>query len=117
MANPQPEDQGIHINVDEVCEKLHVPKEVYLRIVRKSFETTTKDIQDLSAAIFADDYAIMAAVAHRLKGTYGNLRIMDLSVLAQQMNELAKSKQGKEKIAAFLEQFKICFAQVQKIFA
>lgn|SRR3989338_368105 len=100
----------------QVSRILHIPQEVYERIVRNSFTPTQQDIINLETAISKDDYKTMHAIAHRLKGTYSNLRVDVLATAAKQMNEVAITGQGKEEIAGLLGNFKKEFEELKKLF-
>lgn len=112
----QNQDVPTTINKAEISEKLCIPQQVYERIVRNSFEPTQQDIKDIEAALVKEDYESVHRIAHRLKGTCGNLRLTILFTIAQEMNDLAKSNPDRQRISQLLNQFRVNFEQIRKSF-
>ena len=104
------------IDKTQISQILHIPQEVYERIVKNSFVPTQQDIFNFEKAMTQDDYKTMHAIAHRLKGTYSNLRIETLSVIAKEINEIVLTGQGKEKVLILFNDFKSKFEQIKKLF-
>ena len=112
----QNQDTPMVINKTDISEKLRIPQQVYERIVRNSFEPTQQDMKDIDGALAKEDYETVHRIAHRLKGTYGNLRLTILSAIAQEMNDISKSNPNKERIVQLLNQFRVNFEQMKKSF-
>ena len=51
----------------------------------------------------------MKAIAHRLKGSYANLRLTDISTAAHEIDELAQSQGDIERIKGNLTRLKAAF--------
>ncbi len=105
-------NDSFSIDLDQNSASLSIPKDIYLRILRKAIEQTRKDISDLEAALSADDIATVQSISHRLKGDYANMRILTLSAIAKQINDMSKEKKDKEALTALLNDFKSDFQQV-----
>ncbi len=112
----QNQDTPTVINKAEISEKLRIPQQVYERIVRNSFEPTYQDMKEIEGALVKEDYETVHRIAHRLKGTCGNLRLTILFAIAQEMNDIAKSNPNKERIVQLLNQFRVNFEQMKKSF-
>jgi len=103
-----------------VCENsraLHIPAQVYLKIVETSFEEGHPDILTLERSIDTADYDSIKKIAHRLKGVYSNLKLEDVSTPAQSIDELAKSEGDIAKIKEDYIQLKNAFEGLVKIFS
>ncbi|MCA9407136.1 MAG: Hpt domain-containing protein [Candidatus Omnitrophica bacterium] len=76
--------------------------DVYIRILKTSIPQIKEDLIKLPSAIENEDFTSIAAIAHRIKGTYRNLLLNDIADLAQKIDEAAKSndKQLITRIAA-----------------
>lgn len=116
MNVPQNPNSLLPIDKAQISANLHIPQDIFERIVKNSFTPTEKDIVDLTAAVASGDYDTIHRIAHRLKGTYSNLRINPLAELAKQMNDLSQAKQNKEQIGQLLAQFKSLFEELKKAF-
>jgi len=108
------------MNLDEIVKKnsqeLHIPPETYSKIITISFPQSEQDINELESAIKNTDYDVIKSMAHRLKGVYANLRITEISVPAEEIDELAKVKGDIEKIKDFFNQLNKKFKEVQEMF-
>lgn len=93
---------------------LHISADIYLRILEKAVEQTKNDIADLEKAIPVDDFEKIRAIAHRLKGDYDNMRISALSLLAKEMNEIAKTIKDKERLSGLVREFSTLFDQLKE---
>ena len=103
----------------QISQTLHIPLEVFERIVRNSFPPTERDINDLEVAVLQSDFTKIHQIAHRLKGTYSNLRIGALSSIAEKINDISKTTQNQEGIAqitALLKNFKTNLVEIKKLF-
>jgi len=111
-------DQNVPLTVDkaDICDKLRIPQEIFERIVRNAFVPTDKDISDLLKAVDSDDFDTIHKIAHRLKGTYSNLRIPQLAQIAHQINDLSLQRKDKASIIQLLGQFKFYYEQLKKFF-
>jgi len=103
----------VQFDIKAISGKLHIPPEVYERIIRNSLVTTQKDLDDLKAAMAEDNYKEMQAIAHRLKGIYSNLRVEELHAAAEQMEAAAKTGKKKNDFIRFFEEFGAHFAELK----
>jgi HPt (histidine-containing phosphotransfer) domain-containing protein len=113
----QPVSQPFTLDLEKNSLSLSISKEIYLRILSKAVRQTEKDIDDLDACLVQEDFKTVQAISHRLKGDFDNMRIVALSSLAAQMNEMAKSNQDVQKMQKHLHAFKIYFRQLQNFMA
>jgi HPt (histidine-containing phosphotransfer) domain-containing protein len=109
------EDKSVFVlDFEQLSLLLKIPKEAYIRILGKAVAQTQEDIHQLEAALPVGDFEKIQAIAHRLKGDYDNMRIPALSLIARQMNELAKTTRDKSAINDLLTKFKDLFLKLQK---
>lgn len=101
-------------SIQSACDKLKIRKEIYLRIVRRAIEQTQKDIEDLRVAQLNSDIDKIQEIAHRFKGDYANLRIDQLSIIANQLGVLVKENYDEERALVLIEEFAQAFDQVEK---
>ena len=102
------------LDVAQNCASLHISEDIYVRILGKAVEQTKRDLTDLEAAIPGEDFEKIRAIAHRLKGDYDNMRIPVLSILAREMNEIAKTSKDKERLSGLLLEFNGLFEQLKE---
>lgn len=107
------ESKKLNINIDQNSASLSITPAIYVKILRKAVEQTAEDLKKVEAALPVNDFTVIKAVAHKLKGDYDNLRITDLSNIARQMDELAKAEQGNDKILDLLNDFVEYFEQLR----
>ena len=100
------------LDIAQNCASLHISEDIYLRILGKAIEQTKRDIVDLEAAIPIDDFEKICAIAHRLKGDYDNMRIVELSVQAKEINEVAKASKDKDQLSRLVSGFSGLFEQL-----
>jgi HPt (histidine-containing phosphotransfer) domain-containing protein len=92
---------------------LHISEDIYLRILGKAIEQTKNDIAELEKAIPVDDFEKIRAIAHRLKGDYDNMRISSLSLIAKEINEIAKTTKDRDHMMRLVNQFNELFEQLK----
>ncbi len=100
------------IDVEQNSASLKIDKMIYLRILTKATKQTQQDILDFESALLSDDLDKIQAVSHRWKGDYDNMRVTQLSALAREMNEVARTNKDKKKITNVFGEFKNCFQQL-----
>ena len=100
------------IDIQKNAGELHIPEETYSRIVKLSFTQSDQDIEELEKAIQDKNSENIKTLAHRIKGVYSNLRLRGVFDPAEEINELAKSNSGFEKM---LELFSILNAEYMQI--
>ena len=61
----------------------------YLEILKGVFDMTDKDLPLLTAAIQQQQLGDVKAIAHRLKGTFANMRLNDLSLMMKELEKAA----------------------------
>lgn len=110
-------DNPLFFNVEENCVALKINREIYLRILAKAVEQTERDILELEAALPVENFEKVQAIAHRLKGDYGNMRVEALSTVARDLNNVAKTTKDKEQSSHLLKTFKDTFQKLQKALA
>ena len=103
------------LDVDAISAELQIGRDVYIRIVTKAIPQTEQDLADLEASLSAGDYIRIAAIAHRLKGTFDNMRITAIAMLARRMNDSAKTSSGSDDIALLLNQCKGYFEKLKAL--
>lgn len=106
-------DEQTQKNLEEAIEKfsseMHIPAETYKSILVTSLDPTKEDLKNLDTAIQTKDFENIQLISHRLKGTYSNLRIEDISGPAARMNDLSKNAEGIEEITTLLGQLSETF--------
>ncbi len=107
--------QSSQIDIDKNCASLRISREIYLRILQKAVMQTTQDIKSFETALPTGDFEKIKALTHKFKGDYDNLRITEMSSLAKEMEEVAKTTQDKEHIAGLLNKFQNSFEHLAKI--
>ncbi len=95
------------------AESLKIPKDIYLRILSKAVAQTQIDIKQVEEALPFSDLEKIQSISHRWKGDYDNMRITTLAMIARALNQEVKTSRDKEKIFAFLKQFKDVFFQIE----
>ena len=102
------------VDIQRACDELKIGKEIYLRIARRALDQTGNDIGSLRLAHQSSDIDQIKAIAHKLKGDYGNLRIDSLSCIARKLDALAKDNYDGESAAALIEEFVMIADQITK---
>ncbi|MDP2654271.1 MAG: Hpt domain-containing protein [Candidatus Omnitrophota bacterium] len=113
MSDTQPSQSRLNLDIRQSSAALQISEEIYLRILGKAVEQTTRDLSDLATAIAADDYEKIRAIGHRLKGDYDNMRITALSSVARQMNEIAKTSKDKTALQGCLTDLQTLFNELK----
>ena len=103
----------LNLNIPQNSSSLSISPEIYLRVLQKAVQQTAQDIREMETALPVNDFAKVRAVAHKMKGDYDNLRITDMSDIAREIDEIAKTTQDKEKIAGLLNDFLSYFDQLR----
>lgn len=98
---------------EQNAQSLKIPKDIYLRILSKAVAQTQTDIKDLETALPFSDFEKIQSISHRWKGDYDNMRITALAMVARQLNLEVKTGRDKDKIVAFLTEFKDIFSQLE----
>lgn len=101
------------LTAQQNAESLKIPKDIYLRILTKAVEQTQKDIKAIEEALPFSDFEKIQSISHRWKGDYDNMRITSLAMVARTLNQEVKVSRDKEKIIAFLTQFKNMFFELE----
>ncbi len=105
------------LDISQNSSSLHIAPAIYVRILQKAVEQTSQDIKEIESALPVSDYEKMQTISHKLKGDYDNLRITMLSLLAKQINDMAKAQQDSERIVMLLDEFVAYFEQLKQIVA
>lgn len=101
-------------NIQNACDELKIGKEIYLRIIGRAIEQTQKDIEALRVAQLNSDIDQIQEIAHRFKGDYANLRIDQLSTIANQLSILVKENYDGVRALVLIEEFAQAFDQVKQ---
>ena len=93
------------MDLQAAAEKLGLEKEEYLEIVELFIETCSSEIEELEKALAAGDKATVERLTHSLKGSSGNIGIMNFSEIARKMevNVTGGLLEGMEKMVAELK--------------
>jgi|GEM_PF-2699373 len=114
MMNNPPK-KNLALNIEQNSQSLNITSAIYLRILKRAVQQTSEDIKQMEAALPINDFEVIKAVSHKLKGDYDNLRLSDLSNIARKMEEVAKNEQDNEKILEFLNEFIVYFEQLKQV--
>ena len=114
---PSGADSNAGIDLEQNSKDLKIGKDIYVRILSKAMDQTKQDIQELEAALPVENFDLIQAISHRWKGDYDNMRIVTLSSVAKEMNEIVRSSQDKERIVVLLDDFRSAFAKLQEVIA
>ncbi len=93
---------------------LHIPPEIYLKILNKAIGQTQKDLADLESALPVGNFDVIQSISHRLKGDYDNLRITLVSDVARELNQVVKEKQDKDQLMALIARLQSNFAVLKQ---
>lgn len=84
-------------------EMLHLTDEIMIRLYTTFFATVTVTLQKLKDAIEAEDYDVMKADAHSIKGSSSSLCYSTISELAETIEKKAHEKEHYEYRKVFSE--------------
>ena len=84
-------------------EMLHLTDEIMIRLYTTFFATVTVTLQKLKDAIEAEDYDVMKADAHSIKGSSSSLCYSTISELAETIEKKAHEKEQYEYRKVFSE--------------
>jgi HPt (histidine-containing phosphotransfer) domain-containing protein len=110
-------DPEIAAAIEKFSQEMQLPKELYLSILVSAIEPTKEDLHKLEVALNAGDWEEIHSLAHRLKGTYGNLRLENLANVAVRMNDAASRKESIEEMRTIVQEFSVSFNQLCKALA
>ena len=79
------------MNFRELAENLRLEEEQYMELVELLVETGTSDLEKLQSAIDEGDAEKAVNAAHSLKGAAGNLGLMELHKVAEDIEEKARN--------------------------
>jgi len=98
------------VNFKEGIERLMGDKQAYLRILESFIADTQEDIKDFEKAVQMNHKEVMKSVAHKIKGTAGNLAVFILEEKAAQFEQALI----KENDASYRELFYHLKAEFEK---
>lgn len=107
---------GLHLDIDHNSAELKISRDIYLRILGKALEQTTKDAGEMDIALSDRNFDKIQALSHRWKGDYANLRINELSEIARQLNNLVKDAPDPEASQRLYDEFKTHFKQLNEMY-
>ena len=87
----------------------------YLEILKEAFEMAKGDVETLRSALLGGDYVQIKSIAHRLKGTFGNLRCEALAGKMRSIDAKAQEKAGMDEIRAEVEAFALQLDLLNKL--
>lgn len=73
-----------------VAEELGISVEEYLEILELYIDTTGKDLEALTSAVFNKDTNAAHAASHAIKGASGNLKLMELYEAAKAIDDTVR---------------------------
>ena len=76
----------------ENSKEMMIPAATYEKIVETSLKASQQDILDLEKALDGGDFDTIDFLMHRIKGTFGNLRLYEVSNLAKEIDDMAKNQ-------------------------
>jgi len=104
------------INVELACQELKIPKEIYLKILGRAIEQTTTDLSGMAEAFQSGSVERLQAVSHKIKGDYGNLRVLPISETAKQLNDLTRASYDQSKAEPLVELLQQQFETLKESF-
>ena len=106
--------EDMSINIEKNCLNLNINKEIYLRILDKAITQTNDDIQMIDQAFTSHDVDKIQTISHRWKGDYDNLRIVELSNIAKELNLIARTNKDMTQMQKLYETFRANFVSLKK---
>ena len=85
--------------------ELGLDQDMYLEILKEALGMAQGDMKNLYQALSTEDYDQIKAIAHRLKGTFANLRCESLAVIMKNIDIMALNKQPVADIKPEVEKF------------
>ncbi len=89
--------------------EMELPLEVFMEIVGESMGPTAEDMVKLGEVVESGNYEDIQAISHKMKGTFGNLRLDSLVGNAGRINDLSKNAEG-------IDEIKQLYSALQKDF-
>lgn len=103
MSGIDPELKAtVEANLQTAADELQLPLEVFMEIVNESMEPTKQDMAALDDAVASGNFKDIQTVSHKLKGTFGNLRLDSLVSKSKRINDLSKQEEGIDEIRQLL---------------
>ncbi len=93
---------------------MSLPPDVYRTILISSIKPAQEDLSHLDQALQDQNWDTIQMISHRLKGTYSNLRLNDLADLAEQMNDLSRSRKDITEVINLSLKFNNIFVSLRK---
>ncbi|MBF0494923.1 MAG: Hpt domain-containing protein [Candidatus Omnitrophica bacterium] len=96
---------------------LQIPGPIYAKIIKAALAEGDKDLPALGKAIEAVDIDSTQKISHRMKGTFGNLKLIAVASPAEAMNKIAKTWiAGTGSVTNDMGRVKELFGDVQREF-
>jgi len=95
-------------------EELGLDEETYKDIFNVALTTTLEDLAQLKTAIDANDLKGIAELGHKMKGTFGNMRLDDLANLATKLEALSKNNGSIDDLMGVYNQFQESFQKLSE---
>lgn len=87
---------------DEILKQLNgIPEDVYDEIVLGFYEETRGRLKDISEAIGVFDQSALVRLAHGIKGSAANLRLVHIQEIAETLQKAAESNDQAQVIKSF----------------
>ena len=90
--------EEITAKLSAAAEEMELPLDVFMEIVNESLPPTKEDMDALGQTVESGNYDDIQTVSHKLKGTFGNLRLDHMAGPAGRINDLSKESTGIEEI-------------------
>ena len=103
------------MNPNELMEKLGLSREEMAELVALFVDSCRKDLEQMSAALAAEDARGVSEAAHSIKGASGNMRFMQVYELARMIEEKAKEKSFAD-VQLRIEQIRSIVESIEKDF-
>jgi HPt (histidine-containing phosphotransfer) domain-containing protein len=93
----------IQIDVTKVSQELRIRPEVYTKILRSFVDTLQQKVAMLHQALAAQDHETMRKILHEIKGTAGNLRLVNISTAEERLHQAVKSQEQADKLHEYTQ--------------
>lgn len=97
MTDPQP------VDVKHLAQLREVMEGEYVDLLQTYIDNAPKELARVHNGIWSQDYDVIAAAAHTLKGSSSNIGASTLSLMFKELEYLARQKQPLDKIRELIE--------------
>ena len=97
--------------INKNSEDLRIKPDVYITILRTTLEPGAQDVNELDKIIDSGDLKQIRFIAHRLKGTFSNLRVKTVASQAEAVCVLSKTIGNRAKMREHFIRLKNAFEE------